>query len=85
MPAALLGKLFSAKPGEVVTASDATGSYVAQLNDVKIPEDVSQTVTAELSRELASDQRADLAEGFTQALRARIPVDIHRNVVDRLY
>jgi peptidyl-prolyl cis-trans isomerase D len=85
VPAALLGKLFSAKPGEVVTASDATGSYVAQLDEVKIPEDVSKTVTADLSRELDSDQRADLAEEFTQALRARIPVDIHRNVVDRLY
>ncbi|MFL5266580.1 MAG: SurA N-terminal domain-containing protein [Stellaceae bacterium] len=85
VPAALLGKLFSARPGEVVTASDATGSYVAQLDEVKIPEDVSQTVTADLSRELDSDQRADLAEEFTQALRARIPVNIHREVVDRLY
>jgi peptidyl-prolyl cis-trans isomerase D len=36
-PPALVAKLFAAKPGEVVTAADATGSYVAQLSEVKVP------------------------------------------------
>ena len=85
MPPALVGKLFAAKPGEVVTASDATGSYVAQLDEVKPPENLSQTATADLSRELDSEQRSDLAEEFTQALRARFPVEIHREVLDRLF
>ncbi len=85
VPTALIGKLFGAKPGEVVTASDATGSYVAQLDAVKPPENVPQKATADLSRELDSDQQADLSEEFTQALRVRIPVTIHRDVVDRLY
>ena len=37
VPPALVGKLFAAKPGEVVTASDAAGSYVAQLDEVRAP------------------------------------------------
>ena len=85
VPTAILGKLFSAKPGEVVTGSDATGSYVAQLDEVKPPENVPQTATADLSRELDSEQRSDLTDQFTQALRARFPVEINRDVVDRLY
>ncbi len=52
VPPPLVGKLFAAKPGEVVTASDATGSYVAQLDEVQRPEDVSQTAAAGLSHEL---------------------------------
>jgi peptidyl-prolyl cis-trans isomerase D len=82
---ALVAKLFLAKPGEVVTASDEIGSYVAQLDEISRPEDVSQTVTAGLSNELDTEQKADLAEEFTQALRARFPVEIHREVLDRFF
>ena len=85
VPPALVGKLFAAKPGEVVTASDATGSYVAQLDEVQRPENPSQTATAGLSRELDTAQQADLAEEFTRALRARFPVEIHREVLDRFF
>jgi len=85
VPAALVGKLFAAKPGEVVTASDATGSYVAQLDEVQHPENVSQTAAAGLSHELDAAQQADLAEEFTRALRARFPVQIHREALDRFF
>jgi peptidyl-prolyl cis-trans isomerase D len=85
IPPALVGKLFAAKPGAVVTASDATGSYVAQLDKVERPENVSQTETAGLSHELDTAQQADLAEEFTRALRARFPVEIHREVLDRFF
>jgi peptidyl-prolyl cis-trans isomerase D len=85
VPAALVAKLFTAKPGEVVTAADTTGSYVAQLDQVQRPENASQTATADLSRELDTGQRADLGEEFTQALRARFPVEIHRKVLDKLF
>ena len=85
VPPALIAKLFAAKPGEVVTAADTTGSYVAQLDEVQIPEAESQTTSADLSRELDSGLRADLGEEFTQALRARFPVQIHREVLDRLF
>jgi peptidyl-prolyl cis-trans isomerase D len=85
LPPALVAKLFSAMPGEVVTASDGTGSYVAQLDQVQRPENASQTATADLSRELGAGQRADLGEEFTQALRARFPVEIHREVLDKSF
>ena len=84
-PAALVGKLFAAKPGEIVTASDATGSYVAQLEGVQRPENPSQTATGELSRELDAAQQVDLTEELTRALRARFPVAIHRDVLDRYF
>jgi peptidyl-prolyl cis-trans isomerase D len=83
VPPPLVGKLFAARPGEVVTASDATGSYVAQLDEVQRPEDVSQTAAAGLSHELDTAQQVDLAEEFTRALRARFPVEIHREALDR--
>ena len=85
VPAALVGKLFAAKPGEVVTVSDVTGSYVAQLDEVQRPENPSQTATAGLSQELGASQQGDLAEELTQALRAQFPVAIHRDVLDRYF
>jgi peptidyl-prolyl cis-trans isomerase D len=85
LPPPLIGKLFAAKLGEVVTASDANGSYIAQLDGVQRPENPPQTATAGLSRQLDAAQQADLAEEFTQALRARFPVEIHRDVLDRLF
>jgi peptidyl-prolyl cis-trans isomerase D len=85
VPAPLVPKLFAAKPGEVVTAADTAGSYVAQINEVQRPESPSQTATVDLSRELDAGQRADLGEEFTQALRARFPVEIRREVLDKLF
>jgi peptidyl-prolyl cis-trans isomerase D len=85
VPPALVGKLFAAKPGEVVTASDASGSYVAQLDEVQRPEEVSQTAAAGLSHELDTAQQVDLAEEFTRALRAHFPVEIRREALDRYF
>jgi peptidyl-prolyl cis-trans isomerase D len=85
VPPALIAKLFAAKPGEVVIAADTTGPYVAQLDEVQIPEAESQTASADLTRELDSGLRAYLGEEFAQALRARFPVQIHREVLDRLF
>src|SRR6516165_8148970 len=82
---ALAAKLFAAKPGEVVTAGDAAGSYVAQLDEVQPPETPSQNATAEASRNLNQGMRTDLSVEFTQALRARFPVEIRREAVDRLF
>ena len=82
---ALVAKLFAAKPDEVVTATDAAGSYVAQLDEVKTPETLSQSDTADVARDLNQGMRTDLAAEFTQALRARYPVEIRREAVDRLF
>jgi peptidyl-prolyl cis-trans isomerase D len=84
-PPALVAKLFAAKPGEVVTAADATGSYVAQLSEVEIPEAPPQSAVADLSRELTAAMRGDLAMEFTQGLRKRFPVEIHRDALDQLF
>jgi peptidyl-prolyl cis-trans isomerase D len=85
VPAPLIDKLFAAKPGAVVTASDATGSYVAQLDEVQKPENPTESATAGLSREIDTGQRADLSEELTRALRARFPVEIRHETVDKLF
>jgi peptidyl-prolyl cis-trans isomerase D len=82
---ALVDKLFAAKPGGVVTASDATGSYVAQLTKVEEPQAAAKGATAALSREVTAGIQADLGEEFTRTLRARFPVEIHRDTLDRLF
>ena len=84
-PPALIAKLFAAKPGEVVTATDAAGSYVAQLADVQIPETPSQTATSDVARDLTQGMQTDLAAELMQALRARFPVEIRREAVDQLF
>jgi peptidyl-prolyl cis-trans isomerase D len=82
---ALVAKLFAAKAGEVVTATDADGSYVAQLDEVQPPETPSQNASMDVSRDLNQQMRTDLSAEFTQALRARYPVEIRREAVDRLF
>jgi peptidyl-prolyl cis-trans isomerase D len=82
---ALVAKLFEAKPDEVVIAADAAGSYVAQLGEVQVEETPSKSATVDLSLELNQGMRTDLAAEFTQALRARYPVEIRREAVDRLF
>jgi peptidyl-prolyl cis-trans isomerase D len=82
---ALVAKLFAAKAGEVVTATDTDGSYVAQLDEVQPPEAPSQNATADVLRDLNQGMRTDLSTEFTQALRARFPVEIRRDAVDRLF
>jgi peptidyl-prolyl cis-trans isomerase D len=84
-PPALVAKLFEAKPGEVVTATDAAGSYVAQLAEVQAPDAPPQDGTSDLSRDLTQGMRTDLAAEYAEALRARFPVEIRREAVDRLF
>jgi peptidyl-prolyl cis-trans isomerase D len=81
----LVAKLFKAKPGEVVTVADGAGSYVAQLDEVQAPESPSQSAAEEVSRDLNQGMRTDLSAELTQALRARFPVEIRREAVDRLF
>jgi peptidyl-prolyl cis-trans isomerase D len=84
-PPALVAKLFEAKPAEVVIAADAAGSYVAQLGEVQVEETPSTSAMADLSLNLNQGLRMDLAAEFTQALRARFPVEIRREAVDGLF
>jgi peptidyl-prolyl cis-trans isomerase D len=84
-PPALLAKLFAAKPGQVVTAADASRSYVAQLTKVEIPETPPPDIVKNLGRELTEAMRGDLVAEYTQALRRRVPVEIRSEAVDRLF
>lgn len=85
VPPALVDELFAAKPGKVVTASDATGSYVAQLIKIEEPPLAAKDATANLSRDVTAGIQADLGDEFTRALRTRFPVAIHREALDRLF
>jgi peptidyl-prolyl cis-trans isomerase D len=85
VPPALVSKIFSAKQGEVVTASNAAGAYVAQLKEIQSPATVPDEAAAGLSQQVSGEMRVDLAGEFTQALRRRFPVDIKRDELDRLF
>jgi peptidyl-prolyl cis-trans isomerase D len=85
VPAVLIGKLFAAKPGGVVTVSDENGSFVAQLARIEVPQITAKDTTDALKREVAAGIRTELDEEFTQTLRAHFPVEIHRETIDRLF
>jgi peptidyl-prolyl cis-trans isomerase D len=82
---ALVAKLFAAKPGDVVTASDDTGAYTAQLKEIQSPESVPDTEAAGLSDQLAGEAKIGIAGEFTEALRHRFPVEIQRDALDRMF
>ena len=84
-PPALISKLFAAKKGDVVTATDASGAYVAQLREIQVPENPTDDAIAGLSQQLAGEARADAAGEFTEALRRRYPVEIKRDALDRMF
>jgi len=85
VPAALVAKLFTVKPGAIVTVSDGTGSFVARLSAIQEPPITAKTATAELSREISAGLQADIGEEFTRALRAHFPVAIRSETLDRLF
>ncbi|MBV9965134.1 MAG: peptidyl-prolyl cis-trans isomerase [Alphaproteobacteria bacterium] len=84
-PPALISKLFAAKKGEVVTATDGSGAYVAQLKEIQIPENPADTGITGLSNQLAGEARVDALGEFTEALRSRYRVEIKRDALDRMF
>jgi peptidyl-prolyl cis-trans isomerase D len=85
VPQPLVSKLFAAKQGDVVTATDATGAYAAQLKEIQVPETMPDNVATALSQQLGNDARVDVAGEFTEALKKRYPVDIKRDALDRMF
>jgi peptidyl-prolyl cis-trans isomerase D len=85
LPPDLIAKLFAAKPGEIVTASEATGAYTAQLKEIQVPETVPDEAAAKLSEQLAGEAKVGAAGEFTGALRHRYPVEIQRDALDRMF
>ena len=85
VPPVLIGKLFAAKQGDVVTVEDATGAYVAQLKEIQIPQPPADGPPSALQNELTTGFRTDVATEFTNALRNRYKVEIDRTAVDRMF
>ena len=85
VPPALVAKLFEAKPGDVVTASDDTSAYTAQLKEIQVPEAIPDAEATGLSDKLAGEARVGIAGEFTQGLRQRFPVEIKREALDRMF
>jgi peptidyl-prolyl cis-trans isomerase D len=85
VPQQLVAKLFAAKQGDVVTATDATGAYAAQLKEIQVPETMPDNIATALSQQLGNDARVDVAGEFTEALKKRYPVDIKRDALDRIF
>ena len=85
VPQVLVDKLFAAKPGGVVAASDTSGSYVAQLLRVEEPQAAAKGGEATLTSEVTTAARADLEQEFTRALRRRLPVEIRHQMLDQLF
>jgi len=87
VPPALVAKLFATKPGGVVTATDATGAYVAQLDTIEVPDKspTAKTAKAELAQELNAEMQFDLGAEFTSGLRQHFPVEIHQKVLDQMF
>jgi peptidyl-prolyl cis-trans isomerase D len=85
VPPPLVAKLFGAKVGDVVSADDASGAYVAQLKQIQAPESTPPDAAKSLQTELGNAARYDLVGELTDALKKRYPVTIHRDVLDRLF
>jgi peptidyl-prolyl cis-trans isomerase D len=85
VPPALVSKLFAAKQGDVVTATDATGAYTAQLKEIQVPETMPDNVANALSEQLRGEARVDVAGEFTEALRKRYPIEIKRDALDHMF
>jgi peptidyl-prolyl cis-trans isomerase D len=85
VPAVLVVRLFAAKAGDVVSANDAAGAYVARLKEVKSPDSIPDDQAKALSTELGNAARYDMVGQLTEALKKRFPVTIHRDAIDRLF
>ena len=59
-PPALVSKLFAAKKGDVVTASDESGAFVAELKEIQIQENPADADINSLSDRLAGEARSDV-------------------------
>ncbi|HYM71563.1 MAG TPA: peptidyl-prolyl cis-trans isomerase, partial [Stellaceae bacterium] len=85
VPAVLVVKLFAAKVGDTVTASDAVGAYVGQLKATDAPDKTPEAAAKALTTELGNSTRYDLVGELTGALKKRYPVTIHHDVLDRMF
>ncbi len=86
LPAEMVGKLFAAKPGEVVTGTSGDAQVVARLKEV-IPADpkASDANVASVESTVAQGMESDIMSQFGNALRKEYPVDIHHARIDQFF
>jgi peptidyl-prolyl cis-trans isomerase D len=85
IPPTLVAELFAAKPGAVVSASDESSAFVAQLKEIEIPKKIPEAAAQGLSDQLGREAKLDLAGEFTAAMRRQFPVEIKRDALDRMF
>ena len=82
---AIVGRLFTLKPGEAVAFSDGGRHGVIRLANIA---DADPAANKEQRDRLIADSRAqmigDIADQFGQALHATIPVDIDQALMETL-
>ncbi|MBP2303126.1 peptidylprolyl isomerase [Azospirillum picis] len=86
LPADMVPKLFAAKPGEVVTGSTPDAQVVTRLKEVIAADP--KAADADLSQMRATVDQGienDLIAEFTNALRDKYPVQIHRQRIDQFF
>ncbi len=84
VPTPLAAKLFDAKVGDTVVATNSAGAYVGQLKEIKTPDSTPADAAKALQTELGNAARYDLVGQLTEALKKRFPVTIHHDVLDKL-
>jgi peptidyl-prolyl cis-trans isomerase D len=85
LPAALVAKIFEVKPGQTAVAAGPKGWYVTQLKSIDVPDPAAdKDGVAKLTTELTNNIRTDALDEFNKALRARFPVEIHQDLVDKV-
>jgi peptidyl-prolyl cis-trans isomerase D len=85
IPTAMIAKLFSAKVGDTITDSDASGAFVAQLKTVNAPQSTPEDQAKTLTVEIGNSMRYDVASEFTDSLKKRYPVKLHQDLIDQLF
>jgi peptidyl-prolyl cis-trans isomerase D len=82
----LVGKLFAAKAGEVVTGSSGKAEVVARVREI-VPADpaAAGAATATLANSVAQGVGADLLAEYGQALQQTHPVMIYRQRIEQMY
>lgn len=82
VPASLMDKLFTLKPGQVATGEGSGGYVVAELTSVREPSKKESEETADnLQQELHQGIAGDLFQQLIGAMRKRYDIEIHRNVL----
>jgi len=86
LTAELVGKLFAAKPGEVVTGATADAQVITRLKEI-IPADpaAKDATTAQVESMVAQGLQSDIMTQFGNALRGQYPVEVHPTRIEQFF